>query len=330
MTSLSSPLRNSMGEGVPAVRIKLFGQLNICGGASVENLIPGKAKELLCYLLLHRERSLGREFLANILWADCSTENSKQYLRKALWQLQRAFPKLGVPVESILLADLQSVTVNPNAGIWVDVAEFECLCSSHGNPSRPADGSCQEALEAAVDLYQGELLEGWYQDWCLRDRERLQNMYLMLLDKVVALSEANHEYEKGVDYATRILKWDRACESAHQHLMRLRYQAGDRAGALRQYEKCAAALKEELGVQPSEQTRQLYLQICGDQTPLRTVDTKNDRLPPQNQPSSLQGALNQLLEIKAALGILQNTVDESLLRLRQALQGSDDSDNGRH
>lgn len=310
---------------MPALRIKLFGQLNICGDASVENLIPGKARELLCYLLLHRERSLGREFLASILWADCSTENSKQYLRKALWQLQRAVPKFGVAAESILQANSQWVAVNAKADIWVDVAEFERLCSSDPNPSPSADKSCQEALEAAADLYRGELLEGWYQEWCLCDRERFQNMYLMLLDKVVALSEVNRDYEKGVDYATRILKLDRARECAHQHLMRLRYRAGDRAGALRQYERCASALKEELGVQPSEQTRQLYGQICADHTALPATRAKNDRLWPQNEPSLLQGALNQLQEVKAALGILQTTVEESLLRVRRALTGSDDS-----
>jgi DNA-binding SARP family transcriptional activator len=310
---------------MPDLRVKLFGRLNICSDSSIENLIPGKAKELLCYLLIHPERSPGRESLASILWADCSTENSKQYLRKALWQLQRAFPKVGMSAESILKANSQWVAVNPRADIWVDVAEFERLCSGDPNPSRSAGKSCQEALEAAADLYRGELLEGWYQEWCLYDRERLQNMYLMLLDKVVALSHANHEYEKGVEYATRILKCDRARESAHQHLMRLRYQAGDRAGALRQYESCAAALKEELGVQPSEQTLELHRQICADQTLLRTARAKNDPPWPPNEPSLLQRALHQLQEVKAALGILQNTVDESLSRVREVLQGSDDS-----
>jgi DNA-binding SARP family transcriptional activator len=309
---------------MPSLRIKLFGRLSICGEGWIENLIPAKAKELLCYLLLHRGCSLGREFLACILWAEGSAENSKQYLRKALWQLQRAFTQVGVPAESILQANSQWVAANPKADIWVDVAEFERLCSRDLNPAPSADQSCQEALEAAADLYQGELLEGWYQEWCLYDRERLQNMYLMLLDKVVALSEANQEYEKGVDYATRILKCDRAREGAHQRLMRLRYRAGDRAGALRQYERCASALKEELGVQPSEQTRRLYHQICGDMA-LATNGTKNDGLCPENEPSLLQRALHQLQEVKAALGTLQNTVDESLSRVRQALEGTDDS-----
>jgi DNA-binding SARP family transcriptional activator len=312
---------------MPSLRIKLFGRLNICGNAAVENLLPSKAKELLCYLLLHRGCSLGRDFLACVLWADSSAEHSKQDLRKALSQLQCAFTQVGVPAESILQADSQRVAVNPKADLWVDVTEFEHLCSRDINPAPSADKSCLEALEAAADLYRGALLEGWRQDWCLYDRERLQKMYLMLLDKVVALSELNHEYEKGVDYATRILKYDRAREGAHQRLMRLRYRAGDRAGAARQYERCASALREELGVQPSEQTLELYHQICGDHMALGTNGTKNGELGPELEPSLLQGALNQLQQVKSALSILQNTVDESLSRVREALQGSDDSQN---
>ena len=47
--------------------------------------------------------------------------------------------------------------------------------------------------------------------------------------------------------------------------MRLRYLGGDRTGALRQYEACAAALQEELGVKPSASTLRLHAQILADQ-----------------------------------------------------------------
>lgn len=305
-----------------ALRIKLFGQFNICDETSGQDLIPGKAKELLCYLLIHRQRSLGREFLASILWADCSADNSKQYFRKALWQLQRALPELGVPAESIFQVKGQSVGVNPKADLWVDVIEFERLCSRDQNPSCPADESRLATLKAAADLYRGDLLEGWYQEWCLNDRERLQSLYLMLLDKIVSLSEKNHEYEEGIDYAMRILKCDRAHEVAHQHVMQLRYLSGDRAGALRQYESCAAALKEELDVLPSEQTRQLYRRICEDHMPLQVARPANTMPETLEEASLLQGALNRLLAVKAVLGDLQNTIDESLLHVRQVLQGS--------
>jgi len=47
-----------------------------------------KAMELFCYLLIFRNQSLHREILAEKLWRDIKIENKRNYLRKALWQLQ--------------------------------------------------------------------------------------------------------------------------------------------------------------------------------------------------------------------------------------------------
>jgi DNA-binding SARP family transcriptional activator len=257
-----------------------------------------------------------RESLSSILWDDCTAEHSRQYFRKALWQLQRVFDQSAVPV---LQVDSQRVSVNPNADIWVDVVEFERFCSAPRGASD--ENSLQmEDLEAAVDLYQGDLLEGWYQNWCLYDRERLQNIYLVVLDKLVACSEENCEYKKGVDYAARILRCDRANERAHQHIMRLLYLSGDRTGALRQYESCAAALKEELDIQPLERTRELYRQIRADSRVAIAPGLKINL--PESEEDPLQVALNRLEGIKAALAALQNRVDEILLRVSQALRST--------
>jgi len=300
-----------------ALSVRLFGQFSVCSGDQViEDLIPGKAKELFSYLLTHRQRPLARESLATVLWEDCTPEHSKQYLRKTLWQLQRALGSSALAAEPVLHADSRWVGLSPQVDIWVDVVEFEHLCCGTPEPCLRADGASTEALEAAVDLYQGDLLEGWYCDWCLYDRERLQNIYLVALDRLVKCFEAQCEYEKGIDYASRILRCDRAHEIAHQRLMRLRYLSGDRLGALRQYENCAAVLQEELGVQPSERTRDLYRQIREDSAPTVT----NPPVQGAEEHSLLQGTLNRLTEIKTALAALQRTVDESLSRVRQIVQ----------
>ena len=316
---------------MPTLNIRLFGQFSVCrDDASLEELIPGKAKELICYLLIHRQRPLVREFLANILWDDCTTEHSMQYLRKALWQLHRTFCKCAATAEPILQVNSHWVSINPRADIWVDVVEFERFCAGALNPSLPPEASRLDLLEAAVNIYRGDLLEGWYQDWCLCDRGRLQNLHLMVLDKLVAHAGANHEYEKGIDYATRILRCDRAHETAHQHLMQLLYLSGDRAGALRQYDNCVTALKEELGVQPSEHIRLLYQQICEDHAPSLTAGTNGDHREPEKERSLLQGTLNGLVNVKKTLNVLQAAVDESLERVRRAFQASNHTADPKH
>lgn len=101
-----------------------------------------------------------------------------------------------------------------------------------------------QVIQNAVQLYQGPLLEGWYQDWCLYERERLQSMYLAMLDELMGYCEVRHDYETGLLYGMGIMSYDWARERTHRRLMRLHYLNGDRAAALRQYEQCAVALKE--------------------------------------------------------------------------------------
>jgi DNA-binding SARP family transcriptional activator len=74
---------------MPRLSVRLFGDLSIeCNTRDVSSRASRKAQEIFCYLLLHRDRSHSREVVAGLLWGDTTTEHSKTYLRKALWQLQ--------------------------------------------------------------------------------------------------------------------------------------------------------------------------------------------------------------------------------------------------
>ena len=123
---------------------------------------------------------------------------------------------------------------------------------------------CAHALEQAVHVYRGDFLEGCYQDWCIFERERLQNIYLNVLDKLMDHCQSTGDYEAGLAYGAQMLRLDRARERTHRRMMQMYYLAGDRTAALRQYDRCAAALSQELGVKPSQRTEILCEQIRND------------------------------------------------------------------
>jgi DNA-binding SARP family transcriptional activator len=244
------------------------------------DLVPGfesaKVQELLGYILLNRHRPHLRETLAGLLWGDSTTSQSKKYLRQTLWQLQSAF-ETGVArgEHSVLLIHPEWVSLNPEAEVWFDVAIFErAYESARSIPSHALSTESVQQLRVAVELYRGDLLEGCYHDWCLFERERLLNAYLTMLDKLTGHCETTGDFEGGAEFSGRILRYDRAKEQTHRRLMRIAYLAGDRTGALRQYESCVTALEEELGIRPSSQTVALYELIRADRgmAPLLTED----------------------------------------------------------
>ena len=249
------------------LRVHLFGKFRVAyDGRPVEGLESRKVQELFSYLLLQRGHPQPRESLVELLWSESASAASRKNLRQLLWQLQSALEPGGASDgPRLLAAGPDWVEINARADLWLDVAELERAAgAAQGVPGRDLNGAQVGALRDAASLYEGDLLEGCYQDWCLFERERLQAMYLGMLDKLMAYCEAHQDYESGLDYGERILRYDRARESTHRQLMRLHSLAGERTAALRQYRQCVEALEQELGVKPSRRTTALYEQLRAD------------------------------------------------------------------
>jgi DNA-binding SARP family transcriptional activator len=277
--------------------IQLFGKFAVqADGERLGGFDSGKVQELLAYLLVYRDRPHPRESLAELLWEASSTTQSKKYLRQALWQMQQLLSK--AEGEPLIRIESDWIRISPKASYWLDVAEFEsAFAVAHGVPGQQLGDKIVALLVQAAGFYRGDLLEGWYSDWCLYERERLQNMWLATLDKLMSYCEAKRDFEAGLAFGMQVLRKDRARERTHRRLMRMAYLAGDRTGALRQYERCVQALHEELNVRPSRRTEDLRQQILDDtmeigrmaepQLPLATVTSRLGQL---------RGILTQLSE----------------------------------
>jgi DNA-binding SARP family transcriptional activator len=306
---------------MPHLSVRVFGKLSIKrNDKTVHGLDACKLQELFTYILVFRESPHSRESLAALLWGDSSTAQSKKYLRQALWQLQRVLgSRSDRGVDRIFDVGADWVSFNSDSDIWLDVAVFEQAFSvAREVAGQHLNASQARTLGQAIQLYQGDLLEGWYQDWCLCERERFQTNYLIMLDKMMSYCEAHEKYETGLSYGLRVLRFDRARESTHRRLMRLHYLAGDRTAALRQYEHCVAALNEELGVKPSRLTVALYDQIRLDEfhaVVARPAVTPND------DRSVIPKVIDHLKHVRQVLIKIQGQVQKDIKAVEEALDG---------
>jgi DNA-binding SARP family transcriptional activator len=294
-----------------AFEVRLFGRFSIQRqDRAIGGQVPSKVQELFTYLLLHRQHPLSRESVAALLWRDALSSQPKKNLRQALWQLQTvvdAQSDQGAP--QVLLVEADWVVVNPDSDFWLDVAIFEqAFDATAGIAGDDLDDRRANALTAATELYRGDLLEGCYQDWCLFERERLQNAYMTMLDKLMVRCLAAGAYDAGVAYGERVLRIDRAHERTHRRLMRMRYLDGDRTAALAQYERCVAALRDEIGVGPAHQTTALYEQIRADRLPGDVAPSPAQPLAPNAQ----AGTIQELEQLRALLLDLRRQADQGI------------------
>ena len=234
------------------VRLDLLGgfQLTATGGTPV-SLTSRKARAVLACLALAQGRAQSRDKLAALCWADSNAGQARSSLRQALSAVRRALEEAG---QRVVLAEGDCVTLGE---IAVDVHEF-AQCAADGTP---------DALERAMALYRGDLLEGFhaaapaFDHWLAVERERLRGMALASMSRLLAHHEQAGATDRAVACATRLLALDPLQEGVHRSLMRAYAQQGRQALALRQYRLCRTALLRELGVSPEAETEALYQSI---------------------------------------------------------------------
>ncbi len=309
------------------LNIHLFGKLRIRRDENpLHDSIVGKPVEIFCYVLLNRHAPVMRESLADLLWDDLQ---SKRHLRQTLCALKKKLYAGHTNFPELLVIKNDSVRLNLQADFWLDVAAFEEAFQSVARISGKAlNGQQAQVLQQATDLYRGDLLEGWYQDWCLYERERLRDIYITMLLKLMNWCEAQKQYEQGVYYGEKVLRYDQANERTHRALMLLRYLDGDRTGALRQYDRCVEALSNDLQVAPASPTITLCEKIRADQ--VITSPPGSIQLPTPQTPTiaHLQERLNQFDNLLTAMTQLEQELryDIKLLEVQQNNQTPSEQD----
>jgi DNA-binding SARP family transcriptional activator len=227
----------------PWLRFHFFGSCEISQPDGPVHLETAKTRALLVYLASNPGPQ-PRHTLMGLLWGELPEAKARRNLRRALWNLRRqlAGPNLPPP----LLTDRETVCFNREVAHWSDVEAFETACSSLDSAPRSlASISNLDVLRLAVELYQGEFLEGFhvgdalaFEEWALTERERLHVMALQALQRLVEGYASQDKVDKALLCARRLLALDPWREEAHRWLMRLLARSGQRAEALAQYESC--------------------------------------------------------------------------------------------
>ncbi len=267
--------------------LKLLGRPQVSlGGAAVSGFISAKTQALLFYLAV-TGRPHTRDSLAGLLWGDMPETQAGKNLRNALSNLRSL-------VGPHLLITRDDVAFERQSLHWLDV---EAFLSALADDVSKKD---LRTLHNAVELYQGDFLEGFYagaalplEEWVLGRRSLLKGLMLQALHTLVVKHLEREEHAAGIDYANRLLALEPWREETHRHLMLLLTRSRQRSAALAQYEICRRALAGELNVEPMPETTALYNRIKAAAAP------PPHNLPPQ--PTPFVGRGSELAEIASYL-----------------------------
>ena len=273
------------------LEIRLLGQFNLRQDGVLIEMPSRPATVLLAYLVLTRGTHHPRERLAGLLWPDSDENKAKKNLRQALWQLRKA---IGEPH---LLVDTRSIAFNTASDFWLDTGLLE-------------DAADQD-LESAVSVYEGELLPGFYEDWVLLERDRLDAAFDRKINRLLAHLIQEQLWTDVLIWAERWIAHGHIPEAAYRALMMAHAATSELPKVEADYERCVEALSQEIGVDPSDETVALYRSLLAGEKKLRPFQfwtaagqeaaTRAHQVILPAQPTPFIGRKQELAEIKQLL-----------------------------
>jgi non-specific serine/threonine protein kinase len=202
---------------------------------------------LLALLALRHGDEVERAWVAGTLWPDSPEAAALANLRNSLTDLRQALgpeaARLRSPTSHTLGLDL--------AGAAVDVIAFD----------QAIQGGDAPALETAVGLYRGPLLEGWTEEWVFQERQARLEAYLTALETLAAQALGRGEYPTAERHLRRAAAADPLRESAQRALMQRLAASGNYAAATQVYRELRLLLHREINAGPDAETQALFTQL---------------------------------------------------------------------
>jgi DNA-binding SARP family transcriptional activator/energy-coupling factor transporter ATP-binding protein EcfA2 len=245
---IGSESEASMGKTSAALQaaevtldIRLFGRASVsAGGVPVKFAKRATTLAMLALILLQRGQTISRESLAFTLFPEADETSALAELRRYLYLANKSLP--ASPDDPWLIVDSETVRWNTAGDAFVDIIAFERLAAN------------AETQSEAIEMYGGDLLEEIYDDWVVGERERLRARYLAIASESLERYRTGRAFAAAIACAKRILASDPWREDTLRALLAVRYESGDSAGALAEYELFAKRLRDELAIAPMPET----------------------------------------------------------------------------
>jgi predicted ATPase/DNA-binding SARP family transcriptional activator len=244
---------------VNQIRIELFDGIRLrCGERVVTRFGTRKTAALLAYLAYFRDREHPREVLIEMLWPESDPEAGRKSLGVALTALRRELEPEAADRGRVLRTDRFAVQLDPGA-VTTDAAEFQAAAAAAERAG--SDGERLRLLRTAAAVYSGQLLPGFYDEWVVREQERLASIADRALTRLARLLEQGGDLRGAIEQTRRRVELNPLREEAHRELIRLHAAADQLPLALRQFGELERILREELDTAPSAATRALVEEL---------------------------------------------------------------------
>jgi len=251
--------------GLEDLRFSVLGPMRCRRGDTVLSLGSPQQQAMLAALLLRPGGAAGVGDLVDALWGEEPPSAAATTLRTYAWRLRKLLePDRHTPAVLVSLAHGYRLVLPPGAVDAQHAKQLAARAEAEAATGRPAQA--RELLNEALDLWQGEPLSGVPGPYAERQRNRLGEMRLTLLEERLALDLKLGRAAHCVPELIALTTEHPLRERSHGLLMRALCHSGRQADALAAFRRLREVLVEQLGVEPGAELTELHQQILNGET----------------------------------------------------------------
>ena len=257
-----------------------------------EARFPGRQGRLLfAYLVTEQGRPVPRDELAEALWGEAPPATWEKALTVLASKLRGLLASQGIDGANVLTSAFGCYRLALPEGSWVDV--IVAASAAQEADDALAAGDLEKAMNAAAlaeSLLRQPFLPGevstWVEEWRRELAEVRGRALTVLADACLRSGDASD----AVKWAEQTIALEPFRETGYRHLMDAHAAVGNRAEALRVYERCRRLLADELGAYPSPETVSIYRGLLEAPAAYAAVAPPVQAAPPARQSSRIPPA----------------------------------------
>ena len=252
---------------LPKLKIETLGGFRIFkDNQIIENINweGARPKLLLKAVVSHGGKEIPKEVLIEDIWPESNTKSGEKNFKINLHRLRKALePDVDQMFGYSYLIHKAGLISFDTDLVSIDIDDFLQFClKGEAEEKKNKIEKAVSLYDKAIGLYKGDyFIEEPYVEWLLARRDLFRMKYIETLQKKALLHSRLRQFDTAKETWQKILQADPLFEKAYQMLMVIYAGSGMKTKALNVFKECENIFKQELDIDPDNETLKIYNQI---------------------------------------------------------------------
>ena len=260
------PFRQEVSAPITDLTVRVLGPVEVYRDAAnpfaPDAWTTRRARDIFCYIATSKHRRVQKDVLIEEFWRDEDPETVEKNFHPTISHIRKALNSRQAFKQNFVVFRDGAYQLNPELSYSIDSEDFEHFIAEAEIAKREKDGKrFRENLESAYKLYRGEFMSGVYDVWAEDRRGFYTEQLGRVLSALAKLSIAEKRWSDALKFAGEVLRDDPYREDMHRLTMKVLAAQGKPAAVKKHFDQLKKTLLEELGIEPSAETKKLYTEL---------------------------------------------------------------------